>query len=95
MDRVHRSWVVPRPNRGLLPCFSPMSRAIVTVVANGPPDEILKTEIVVVGGGICGILAAKHCSDRRWPYIVVDRNEELGGVWGTLANRHSYLQAGR
>lgn len=46
-----------------------------------------------MGGGICGILAAKMCGDRRWPYVLVERSEELGGVWNTLANTHSYLQA--
>lgn len=49
--------------------------------------------MTIVGGGICGILAAKMCGDRRWPYVVVERSEELGGVWNTLANTHSYLQA--
>jgi heterodisulfide reductase subunit A-like polyferredoxin len=70
-----------------------MATASVVVTGCGLPDEVLETEILVVGGGICGILAAKECADRRWPYIVVDRNKELGGVWSTLANRHSYLQA--
>ena len=58
-----------------------------------PPCEVVETDMAIVGGGICGILAAKMCGDRRWPYVVVERNEELGGVWGTLANKHSYLQA--
>lgn len=58
-----------------------------------PPAEVVETDMMIVGGGICGILAAKMCADRRWPYVVVERNPELGGVWTTLANRHSYLQA--
>ena len=69
-----------------------MASANVTVVCSAKPDEVLDTEVTIVGGGICGILAAKQCTDRRWPYVVVDRNEELGGVWGTLANSHSFLQ---
>jgi heterodisulfide reductase subunit A-like polyferredoxin len=59
-----------------------------------PPDEFIETEFVIVGGGICGILAAKQCSKRQWPYVMIERNPELGGVWSTLANRHSYLQVG-
>ena len=69
-----------------------MASANVTVVCSAKPDEVLDTEVTIVGGGICGILAAKQCTDRRWPYVVVDRNDELGGVWGTLANSHSFLQ---
>lgn len=57
-----------------------------------PPAEVVETDMMIVGGGICGILAAKMCADRRWPYVLVERNPELGGVWTTLANRHSYLQ---
>ncbi len=58
-----------------------------------PPAEVVETDMIIVGGGICGILAAKMCADRRWPYVLVERNPELGGVWTSLANRHSYLQA--
>lgn len=58
-----------------------------------PPSEVVETDMMIVGGGICGILAAKMCADRRWPYVVVEKNPQLGGVWTTLANRHSYLQA--
>jgi cation diffusion facilitator CzcD-associated flavoprotein CzcO len=69
-----------------------MARATITLASSAAPDEELRTEFVIVGGGICGILAAKQCSDRQWPYLVIERNAELGGVWGTLANNHSYLQ---
>ncbi|KAI7845562.1 hypothetical protein COHA_000852 [Chlorella ohadii] len=62
-------------------------------VPDRAPDEVMETEMAIVGGGICGILAAKMCGDRRWPYVLVERREELGGVWNTLANNHSYLQA--
>lgn len=48
-----------------------MARATVTVLTNAPPDELVETELVIVGGGICGILAAKQCCERQWPYVVI------------------------
>jgi len=53
----------------------------------------METDGAIVGGGVWGTRAAKMCGDRRWPYVLVERREELGGVWNTLANNHSYLQA--
>ncbi|PRW20755.1 FAD NAD(P)-binding domain-containing [Chlorella sorokiniana] len=44
-------------------------------------DEVVETEMTIVGGGICGILAAKMCGDRQWPYVLVERSEELGGAY--------------
>ena len=51
------------------------------------------TEVAIIGGGICGILAAKGCRDRNLPYRLIERGDDLGGNWMTLANGHSYLQA--
>lgn len=71
-----------------------MAKCSITLTApDRQPDEIVETEMTIVGGGISGILAAKMCGDRQWPYVLVERSEELGGVWNTLANNHSYLQA--
>ena len=70
-----------------------MASAKVSVACEAPPHEVVEIEVTIVGAGICGILAAKHCADRQWPYLVVDRNDELTGVWSTLANKHSSLQA--
>lgn len=52
----------------------------------------IKKEMIIIGGGICGIIAAKMCHDRNISYILVERQEILGGNWHSLANAHSYLQ---
>ncbi|KAL4419583.1 hypothetical protein ABPG77_004832 [Micractinium sp. CCAP 211/92] len=57
------------------------------------PDETISTEVVIIGAGISGLLGANQCVDRGLPFVVLERSEELGGVWHTLANSHSYLQA--
>lgn len=69
-----------------------MAKATVTLSCSAAPDEYVETEFVIVGSGISGLLAAKQCRERQWPYIVIERNDEVGGVWSTLANNHSYLQ---
>jgi cation diffusion facilitator CzcD-associated flavoprotein CzcO len=47
---------------------------------------------VIIGGGICGLLAARGCTERKMPYVLVEKNAVLGGVWQTLANEYSHLQ---
>jgi len=61
------------------------------------PKDLPKesTEMLIVGGGICGILAAKNCHDRGIKYILFERESCLGGNWHTLANTHSYLQVNK
>ena len=58
-----------------------------------PRAKVEQTDMVIVGGGICGILAAKQCHDRGLKYIVVEKETSLGGVWTTMANKTSFLQA--
>ena len=50
------------------------------------------TDMIIVGGGICGILAAKNCHDRGLSYKLIEREACLGGNWHTMANTHSHLQ---
>jgi cation diffusion facilitator CzcD-associated flavoprotein CzcO len=68
-----------------------MASAKVSVLNRGPASE-MHTEMVIVGGGICGILAAKMCTDREIPYKLIERERMLGGNWHSLANSTSYLQ---
>ena len=50
-------------------------------------------EMCIVGGGISGLLAAQQALQRDIPYQLVDREEDLGGIWSTMSNNYSYLQA--
>lgn len=69
-----------------------MATAFVSV-ASGAPAPAETTEVAIIGGGICGILAAKGCRDHNLPYRLIERGDDLGGNWVTLANGHSCLQA--
>lgn len=51
-----------------------------------------KVDVCIVGGGICGILAAHGCVQRGLSFVVVEQGEALGGCWQTLANSYSTLQ---
>ena len=51
------------------------------------------TEVAIVGGGICGVLAAQQCQKHGIPFRLVDKCGDFGGVWAFRANAHSHLQA--
>lgn len=49
-------------------------------------------EVVIVGGGICGLLAAQNCVKRGLSFHIIERESEFGGNWVTKANSYSQLQ---
>jgi 4-hydroxyacetophenone monooxygenase len=51
------------------------------------PDRLA---VVVIGAGITGLCAAVACEQAGLPYVVLERNEHLGGVWA----ENSYPGAG-
>ena len=51
-------------------------------------------EVLVVGGGVCGVLAGQRCAARGISFCIVDEGADFGGIWCTLANGHSQLQVG-
>lgn len=61
------------------------------------PTEVLpsaeRVDVAIVGGGLCGILAAARCAEAGFSYQLIERNGVLGGNWQTMANGHSKLQA--
>lgn len=54
----------------------------------------MKVDVCIVGGGICGVLAAHGCIERGLSFVLLEKNSSLGGCWQTLANDHSTLQVG-
>src|SRR3979490_3093501 len=42
-----------------------------------------ETTGVVIGAGITGIGSAYYLADNRIPYVVLEANEDLGGIWYT------------
>ena len=61
--------------------------------AAAAPAAVERVEMAIVGGGLCGVLAARNCATRGLSYRVVEREARLGGNWHTLANAYSHLQA--
>ena len=49
-------------------------------------------DLVIIGGGISGLLAAQQAKQRGISYILIDRADDLGGIWDTMSNNYSYLQ---
>lgn len=49
-------------------------------------------DIVVVGGGVCGVLAARRFAQEGFTYKIIERNNDYGGVWAYRANEYSHLQ---
>lgn len=56
------------------------------------PAPAKAVDVVIVGGGVCGVLAAHRCLEKGLTYCIVDRQSDFGGVWASLANQHSHLQ---
>ena len=63
--------------------------------AEGPAEApwAEDTEIAIVGGGVCGVICAGRCAEKRIPYTLIERQPCYGGVWSNLANANSALQA--
>lgn len=55
------------------------------------PDNEL---VVIVGGGICGVLAAQRLSQENIDFLIVERSDSFGGNWVVRANSYSHLQVG-
>ncbi len=49
-------------------------------------------DVLIVGGGLCGVLAAHRCDENSLSYCLIERQSDFGGVWASLANEHSHLQ---
>ena len=49
-------------------------------------------DVIVIGGGLCGVLAGQRCTRVGLSYTIIEKEDDFGGVWETLANRHSHLQ---
>ncbi len=48
--------------------------------------------VTVVGGGVCGVLAAQRFGKENLSYKIIEKGEDYGGVWAYRANDYSHLQ---
>lgn len=48
--------------------------------------------VLIVGGGLCGVLAGQRCAAQGLSFRIVDKGTDFGGTWVSLANEHSQLQ---
>lgn len=57
----------------------------------GPTDDPLPTEVdvVIVGAGITGAMAAKSFTQRNMSVLVLERREAVGGIWRYYGNVYS------
>lgn len=60
-----------------------------TTVTSAPARAV---DVLIVGGGLCGVLAAHRCDYNALSYCLIERQSDFGGVWASLANEHSHLQ---
>ncbi len=49
--------------------------------------------VVIIGGGICGLLAAERCVREGIRFLLFERGDDYGGNWVVRANTYSHLQA--
>lgn len=48
---------------------------------------------MIIGGGICGLLAAERCVREGIKFLLFERGDDYGGNWVVRANTYSHLQA--
>jgi len=51
--------------------------------------------VAIIGGGVCGVLAAQRCVQENMSFILFDRCTDFGGNWFVRANSYSHLQVCR
>jgi 4-hydroxyacetophenone monooxygenase len=61
--------------------FAPRDRAQPPV-----PEKAAEFPVLIVGAGVSGLATAKELRDRGIPFVVVEKNEDVGGTW--LENRY-------
>lgn len=54
-----------------------------TMAEHGPDDDF---RVVIIGAGPSGLLAAHRLSQAHVPFVIYEKNEEVGGTW--LENRY-------
>ena len=69
-----------------------MGPALRSRTASKPLEQI---PVVIIGGGVCGLLAADRCLREGIDFVLFERGEEYGGNWVVRANTYSHLQARR
>lgn len=48
-------------------------------------------DMVIVGGGVCGLIAAGECVDQKKTFIVLDKSDDIMGCWPQAANHTSHV----
>ena len=59
------------------------------------PHSVKEIPVVIVGGGVCGLLAADRCLREGIKFLLFERGEDYGGNWSVRANSYSHLQVSR
>ncbi len=53
-------------------------------------DRDIKTDVLIIGGGIAGILTAHFLQEKGVPYILVEKNRLCGGTTGNTTAKITY-----
>lgn len=64
-----------------------------TVRSRTASDTVEQIPVVIIGGGVCGLLAADRCLRVGIKFLLFERAGEYGGNWHARANTYSHLQA--
>ncbi|CAE7254923.1 tycC [Symbiodinium sp. CCMP2592] len=63
-----------------------------TALGASPATAVRKRPILIVGGGVAGVMTATECRKQNLPFLLVEKEERLGGVWFNGCNKTSRLQ---
>ncbi|GBG23799.1 Polyketide synthase [Hondaea fermentalgiana] len=68
-----------------------LTKEDMVVSTSGAPRD--SYEVVVVGAGVVGLLAAKRLMDEGVDVVVLEKEEFCGGIWTTFANAKSQVNS--
>merc|ERR1711972_730587 len=58
-----------------------------------PPTPVAQADVVIVGGGMLGLLAAVQLQRRGFKPAVFEQRSLFGGIWSMYANSHSQVNS--
>jgi len=54
-------------------------------------SNVKKVDMVIVGAGVCGLIAAEEIKKKGKSYMILEKSTEVGGCWVQAANKTSHV----
>ena len=55
-------------------------------------EEVIQSDVVVIGAGISGVVTAKCMQDVGFKVVVLERTSDVGGLWTFKENGYGVMK---